>query len=138
MGAIIALGTAVALILALIMAIDPAGAIVGITLTTAVIVLVLLAYLWLDRWEPEPPRLLVFAFLWGASVAVIVSIVLELVFEQAINPAATVESDSSALTVALGAPLITALCGVLGRVRTLPHGPSMCVASLAAVALAAF
>ena len=106
LGAIIALGTAVALILALIMAIDPAGAIVGITLTTAVIVLVLLAYLWLDRWEPEPPRLLVFAFLWGASVAIVVSIVLELVFEQAINPAATVESDSSALTVALGAPLI--------------------------------
>lgn len=42
------------------------------------------------------------------------------------------------LLAALGAPLITALCGVVGRVRTLPHGPSMCVASLAAVALAAF
>ena len=34
----------------------------------------LLAYLWLDRWEPEPPRLLVLAFLWGASVAVVVSV----------------------------------------------------------------
>ncbi|WP_371744187.1 prepilin peptidase [Mycobacterium sp. DL592] len=42
------------------------------------------------------------------------------------------------LLAALGAPLLTALCGVLGRVRTLPHGPSMCLASLAAVALAAF
>ena len=40
--------------------------------------MVVLAYLWLDRWEPEPPRLLVFAFLWGASVAVILSLVLEL------------------------------------------------------------
>ena len=70
------------------------------------IVVVLLAYLWLDRWEPEPPRLLVFAFLWGASVAIVVSIVLEVVFEQAINPAATIDSDTSAFTVALGAPII--------------------------------
>ncbi len=106
LGVIIALGTAVALILFTITAINPVGAVIGIVLTTAAIVVVLLAYLWLDRWEPEPPRLLVFAFLWGASVAIVVSIVLELVFEQAINPAATVESDSSALTVALGAPLI--------------------------------
>jgi len=25
------------------------------------------AFLWVDRWEPEPPRMLLFAFLWGAS-----------------------------------------------------------------------
>ncbi len=50
---------------------------------------VLLAYLWLDRWEPEPPRLLVLAFLWGASVAVVVSVVLELVFESVINTGET-------------------------------------------------
>lgn len=37
---------------------------------------------------------------------------------------------------ALGAPLITAVCGVLGRIRVLPHGLSMCLASLSAVALA--
>ncbi len=39
---------------------------------------------------------------------------------------------------ALGAPLFTAVFGVLARVRTLPHGPSMCAASLAATALAVF
>jgi leader peptidase (prepilin peptidase) / N-methyltransferase len=39
---------------------------------------------------------------------------------------------------ALGAPALTALFGLLARVRTLPHGPSMCVASLSAAALAAF
>jgi len=106
LGVIIVLGTLVALILVLITAIHPLGAAIGITLTTAAIALVLLAYLWLDRWEPEPPRLLVFAFLWGASVAVVISIVLEVVFEAVINPAATVDSDTSAFTVAVGAPLI--------------------------------
>lgn len=39
---------------------------------------------------------------------------------------------------AFGAPVLTVLFGLLARVRTLPHGPSMCVASLAAVALAVF
>jgi leader peptidase (prepilin peptidase)/N-methyltransferase len=39
---------------------------------------------------------------------------------------------------ALGAPVLTAVFGLLARVRTLPHGPSMCVASLAAAALAVF
>lgn len=40
---------------------------------------------------------------------------------------------------ALAAPLLTAVCGVMVTpwgVRTLPHGPSMCVASLGAVGLA--
>lgn len=36
---------------------------------------------------------------------------------------------------ALAAPLLTAVVGVLGRVRFVPHGPSMCVASALAVGL---
>jgi RsiW-degrading membrane proteinase PrsW (M82 family) len=30
---------------------------------------VVAAFLWMDRWEPEPPRLLLTAFLWGACFA---------------------------------------------------------------------
>jgi protease PrsW len=106
LGVIIALGTLTALILTLITAVHPAGAALGFLLTTLAMTAVLLCYLWLDRWEPEPPRLLVFAFLWGASVAVLVSVVLEVVAEQVINPAATVDSDTSPFTIAFGAPLI--------------------------------
>ena len=42
---------------------------------------------------------------------------------------------------ALGAPLLTALCGAVAMsrgVRAVPHGPSMCVASAAGLALAVF
>jgi len=43
---------------------------------------------------------------------------------------------------ALGAPLLTAIAGVVAALRrrrtTVPHGPSMCIASLAAAALAVF
>jgi len=41
------------------------------------------------------------------------------------------------LLAAIGAPVLTAVIGVLGGRRTLPHGPSMCVASVAALALMA-
>ncbi len=37
---------------------------------------------------------------------------------------------------ALAAPLLTALCGMSGGVRTVPHGPSMCAATVCAVGLA--
>lgn len=106
LGVIIVLGTLTALVLILITAVNPAGAAIGFVLTTIAMTVVLLAYLWLDRWEPEPPRLLVFAFLWGASVAILLSLILEVVTESVINPASTVDSDSSVFTVAVGAPLI--------------------------------
>jgi len=44
------------------------------------------------------------------------------------------------LLAAIGAPLLTAVIGIVARLRwsakTVPHGPSMCVASAAALALA--
>ncbi|WP_328357235.1 PrsW family intramembrane metalloprotease [Mycobacterium sp. NBC_00419] len=103
LAAIIACGTVAALILILLTAVNPAGTVIGFTLSTLAMVLVLLCYLWLDRWEPEPPRLLVFAFLWGASVAILVSIVLELLVESAVNPG---QEATSFFTVAVAAPVI--------------------------------
>jgi protease PrsW len=57
---------------------DPVGLIVAVPLTALSMALVLACYFWLDRWEPEPSRLLLLAFLWGASVAIVASLVLEL------------------------------------------------------------
>jgi len=34
------------------------------------------AFLWVDRWEPEPPRMLLFAFLWGACVAALTALII--------------------------------------------------------------
>ncbi len=34
------------------------------------------AFLWVDRWEPEPARTLLFAFLWGACVAALSALVI--------------------------------------------------------------
>ncbi|RJQ78479.1 protease PrsW [Pseudonocardiaceae bacterium YIM PH 21723] len=75
--------------------------------TTAVVVGVLAAlipvapvvgtFLWIDRWEPEPARLLLFAFLWGACGATITSL--------AVNNAATGLAGTSVAAV-ISAPII--------------------------------
>jgi len=102
LGVLIALSTVTGLIVILLTAVNPVGTATGFVLSTVAMTLVLLAYLWLDRWEPEPPRLLVLAFLWGASIAVVVSVVLELSIDSAISAGETVSFAS----VAISAPLI--------------------------------
>ncbi len=44
---------------------------VGATAAVVPVVPVVAAFLWVDRWEPEPSRLLLAAFLWGAGVSVL-------------------------------------------------------------------
>jgi len=100
---IIVLGTVAGLIVILLTAINPVGTAVGFVLSSVAMSVVVLAYLWLDRWEPEPPRLLVLAFLWGASVAVVLASVIQIFVESAVNPGHP--EAVSAVSVVIGAPL---------------------------------
>lgn len=60
----------VLLSLMVLLADSPAGTkLVAVIATACVAVVGLAWYRWLDRWEPEPPFLLVVAFIWGAFVA---------------------------------------------------------------------
>jgi protease PrsW len=103
LGVLILLGTIAGLIIIALTAFNPVGTGIGFALSSVAMTVVVLAYLWLDRWEPEPPRLLILAFLWGASVAVIVASILQLIAEAVINPGAT--ESVSPITIVLGAPL---------------------------------
>ena len=104
LGVLILLGTIAGLIVIGLTALNPVGTAIGFVLSSVAMTVVLLAYLWLDRWEPEPPRLLVLAFLWGASVAVVVSVILGLYIETLISSGET-ETISPA-SVVIGAPMI--------------------------------
>ncbi|RJQ69937.1 protease PrsW [Pseudonocardiaceae bacterium YIM PH 21723] len=44
------------------------------------VVPVVATFLWIDRWEPEPPRLLLFAFLWGGGFATLVALIVNSTF----------------------------------------------------------
>ncbi|WP_193047552.1 PrsW family intramembrane metalloprotease [Mycolicibacterium baixiangningiae] len=105
LGVLIALGTLAGLLVILLTAINPTGTAIGFVLSSIAMAVVVLAYLWLDRWEPEPPRLLVFAFLWGTSAAVVISAVLQLFLEAWLNPADGTGVGISPVTLVLGAPL---------------------------------
>lgn len=105
LAAIIAMGTVAGLIVLLFVLVNPVGAVIGIVLATAALLVVVGTFVWLDRYEPEPPRLVVMAFVWGASVAVVFSVGLEMVFEALAVPLLGPETASAA-TVALGAPLV--------------------------------
>jgi RsiW-degrading membrane proteinase PrsW (M82 family) len=48
-----------------------AAALVGAMTAVFPVLPVVAAFLWVDRWEPEPPQLLLAAFLWGAGISVL-------------------------------------------------------------------
>lgn len=104
LGVIITLGTVAGLIVILLTAANPVGSAIGFVLSSLAMAVVVLAYLWLDRWEPEPLRLLVLAFLWGASVAVVVAVALELYVESLISSGETTTVSFTSVTI--GAPVI--------------------------------
>jgi protease PrsW len=51
---------------------------IGILLAALPVGPVIACFLWLDRYEPEPVRLLLMAFGWGAAVATAIALVLQL------------------------------------------------------------
>ena len=50
------------------------GLIIGLVAAMLPVPLLVGAFLWLDRYEPEPTRYLVFCFAWGSSVATLVAL----------------------------------------------------------------
>jgi RsiW-degrading membrane proteinase PrsW (M82 family) len=61
--------------------------------------IVLLGVNWIDRWEPEPRGILVFAFLWGAGV----SVLLALIVGSTVDTVLAVLTGSDGLSEVLGA-----------------------------------
>ncbi len=101
---LIALSVLVGLLMILLTATNPVGTAIGFVLSSIAITVVVLCYLWLDRWEPEPPRLLILAFLWGASVAIILSLALGLWADAVFLPTPGLPEGFE--STALRAPLI--------------------------------
>jgi RsiW-degrading membrane proteinase PrsW (M82 family) len=63
--------------LVLLLSNAPGALAVGAILAAIPVGPVIACFLWLDRYEPEPARLLVTAFLWGALVATAAALVLQ-------------------------------------------------------------
>jgi RsiW-degrading membrane proteinase PrsW (M82 family) len=72
------------------------GFAVGLALASLPVLPLVAAFVWLDRFEPEPPLHLVVLFLWGATVAALAAAVLNQlgssVLSQALSGAGTAEA----------------------------------------------
>jgi RsiW-degrading membrane proteinase PrsW (M82 family) len=53
-----------------------AGVVVGALCALVPVGPVVATFLWIDRWEPEPPRTLLAAFLWGACFAALTALLI--------------------------------------------------------------
>lgn len=58
----------------------PAGFLIGFIASLVPLAVVLLTVFLIDRWEPEPKRLLLFAFTWGAAVSIAVTLLIQPLF----------------------------------------------------------
>jgi RsiW-degrading membrane proteinase PrsW (M82 family) len=84
--AVVVLFTLCGLALAAIIGLQfgPFVSILGIVAAALPVPLVVLTLRWLDRYEPEPWRYLLFTFLWGALVATVSALVLQIVAGRAV------------------------------------------------------
>ena len=74
---LIALGICGLVVLGLVASsVGVGGVVVGALCALVPVALVVASFLWIDRWEPEPPRLLLLAFLWGACFAALSALVI--------------------------------------------------------------
>jgi protease PrsW len=95
---------------------DPVGLVVAVPLSAVSMIVVLSGYLWLDRWEPEPKRLLLLAFLWGATVSIAISLVLELATSEVLGTGIVLTFVGPAIEeAAKGAFLLVMLTGARRR-----------------------
>jgi len=82
---------------------------------------VLLTVRFIDRWEPEPKPLLLFAFAWGAVVSIAVTMLIQPYFSLVAGPASGL--DYSTFAVTLQAPVVEEFAKSLGLLLLVLFAP---------------
>ena len=78
------------------------------------LVVVLLGIRWIDRWEPEPRGLLIFAFLWGAISSVFVALLASLIVEVVQEDSGIGAAEREILGGVIQAPIVEEFAKGLG------------------------
>ncbi|MDR7080908.1 RsiW-degrading membrane proteinase PrsW (M82 family) [Arthrobacter ginsengisoli] len=88
------------------------GFVIGFLASLVPLGTVLLTVRFIDRWEPEPRALLLFAFVWGAVVSIAVTMLLQPYFTLVAGPASGLDYTTFAVTVQ--APVVEEFAKSLG------------------------
>lgn len=88
------------------------GFVIGFIASLIPLGTVLLTVRFIDRWEPEPKPLLLFAFVWGAVVSIAVTMLIQPYFSLVAGPASGLDYTTFAVTVQ--APVVEEFAKSLG------------------------
>jgi RsiW-degrading membrane proteinase PrsW (M82 family) len=79
---------------------------VGGILALVPLTIVVLGIRWIDRWEPEPFGVLLFAFLWGAGVSIVVALTVDTAAQLVLATQGGPNSASDTLQAVVQAPIV--------------------------------
>lgn len=97
------------------------GFVIGFIASLIPLGTVLLTVRFIDRWEPEPKPLLLFAFAWGAAVSIAVTMLIQPYFSLVAGPASGLDYTTFAVTVQ--APVVEEFAKSLGLLVLLIFAP---------------
>ena len=97
------------------------GFVIGFIASLIPLGTVLLTVRFIDRWEPEPKPLLLFAFVWGAAVSIAVTMLIQPYFSLVAGPASGLDYATFAVTVQ--APVVEEFAKSLGLLVLLLFAP---------------
>ncbi|WIX83885.1 PrsW family intramembrane metalloprotease [Amycolatopsis carbonis] len=78
---------------------------IGVLAALVPVAVVVAGFLWVDRWEPEPAKLLLLAFAWGACIATITALVINSGAE-AVGDILLGSGNGSKVSALVSAPLV--------------------------------
>ncbi|WP_298177329.1 PrsW family intramembrane metalloprotease [Saccharomonospora sp.] len=78
---------------------------VGVVAAVVPVLVVVAAFLWIDRWEPEPAKLLLLTFAWGACVATLTALLVNDT-AAAVGDMLLGEGNGSKVSTLVSAPLV--------------------------------
>ncbi|HEU0206580.1 MAG TPA: PrsW family intramembrane metalloprotease [Pseudolysinimonas sp.] len=79
---------------------------VGGILALVPLTIVLIGIRWIDRWEPEPFGILLFAFFWGAGVSIVLALTVDTAAQVAIGARGGPTSATDLLQSVVQAPIV--------------------------------
>ena len=113
-GAVLIVGSLALVVPFLLDATGSGGLTVGFVLSLFPLGIVLLAVFAIDRWEPEPRGLLVFALAWGAAVAVAATTLIQPLFMAVFGPRGASEARTMEFLATVQAPIVEEVAKGLG------------------------
>lgn len=87
---------------------------VGGILALVPLTIVLLGIRWIDRWEPEPFGILLFAFLWGAGVSIVLALTVDTGVQIALSTSGGASDATETLQAIVQAPIVEETAKGLG------------------------